>query len=46
MLVTDILTTDFRPAAAGYAVLIDQPAEFNRLLEEFRHTLGREPSRG
>jgi microsomal epoxide hydrolase len=77
MLVTDILTTDFRPAAAkldkptliiasaqspelaqmrtlaaslphgriavvgdaGHAVFIDQPAEFNRVLEEFLRTL-------
>ena len=84
MLVTDILTTDFRPAAAkldrptliiasatspelaqmqalaaalprgriavvgdaGHAVFIDQPAEFNRLLEEFLQTLGRESPRG
>jgi microsomal epoxide hydrolase len=81
MLVADILTTDFRPAAAkldkptliiasakspklsqmqtlaaalprgriavvadaGHAVFVDQPAEFNRVLEEFLRSLGPAP---
>jgi pimeloyl-ACP methyl ester carboxylesterase len=84
MLVSDLLTTDLRPAAAkldkptliiasasspelsqmqalaaalprgriavvgdaGHAVFLDQPAEFNRVLEEFLQTLGPGPKRG